>query len=48
MRGPARRYSKDDVQEGTAYIEPLQSNIDMDVDIDEAENVRTNCEGIYV
>ncbi|XP_048611476.1 uncharacterized protein LOC125585824 [Brassica napus] len=48
MRGPSRRYSKEDIQEGNADIGPLPSNFDMDVDMDEAENARTDCEGIYV
>ncbi|XP_013694784.2 uncharacterized protein LOC106398827 [Brassica napus] len=47
MKGPSRRYSKEDIQEGTADIGLLPSNIDMDADIDEAENARTDCEGIY-
>ncbi|XP_056842958.1 uncharacterized protein LOC108829523 [Raphanus sativus] len=46
--GPSRRYSKKDMQEGNADIGPLPSDVDMDVDIDEAENARTDCEGIYV
>ena len=45
MRGPSRRYSKEDIQEGNAEIGPLPTNIDMEVDNDEA---RTDCEGIYV
>lgn len=48
MKGPSRRYSKEDMQEGNADIGPLPSDVDMDVDIDEAENARTDCEGIYV
>ena len=48
MRGPSRRYSKEDIQEGNADMGPLPSNFDMDVDMDEAENARTDCEGIYV
>ncbi|XP_048596310.1 uncharacterized protein LOC125578066 [Brassica napus] len=48
MKVPSRRYSKEDIQEGTADIGLLPSNIDMDADIDEAENARTDCEGIYV
>ena len=48
MKGPSRRYSKEDIQEGNADIGPLPSNVDLDVDIDDAENVRTDCEGIYV
>lgn len=45
MRGPSRRYSTEDIQEGNAEIGPLPTNIDMEVDNDEA---RTDCEGIYV
>lgn len=48
MRGPSRRYSKEDIQEGNAEIGPLPTNIDMEVDNDEAYEVRTDCEGIYV
>lgn len=48
MRGPSRKYSKEDIHEGTADIGPLPSNIDMEIDIDDAENVRSDCEGIYV
>ena len=48
MRGSARRYSKEDAQEGNAEIGPLPAAIDMDVDMDESEISRTDCEGIYV
>ena len=48
MRGPSRRYSKEDIQEGNAEFGPLPTNIDMEVDNYEADNVRTDCEGIYV
>ena len=44
MRGPSRRYSHEDTQEGTADSGPLPSNID----IDESENARSDCDGIYV
>ncbi|XP_056848084.1 uncharacterized protein LOC108815770 isoform X2 [Raphanus sativus] len=48
MRGPSRRYSKEDVHEGTGEIGPLPTNLDMEVDTDDADNARTDCEGIYV
>ncbi|XP_056848905.1 uncharacterized protein LOC108829822 [Raphanus sativus] len=48
MRGPSRRYSKEETQEGTVDIGPLPSNIDMDAEIDEAENARSDAEGINV
>ncbi|CAA7034547.1 unnamed protein product [Microthlaspi erraticum] len=48
MRGPCRRYSKEEVQEGNADIGPLPSTVVMDVDMDESENSQTDCEGIYV
>ncbi|CAA7051770.1 unnamed protein product [Microthlaspi erraticum] len=48
MRGPCRRYSKEEVQEGNADIGPLPSTVVMDVDMDESENSRTDCQGIYV
>lgn len=48
MRGPSRRYSKKEFDDGIAEIGPLPSNVDMDVDMYEAENSRADCEGIYV
>ena len=48
MRGSSRRYSKEDVHEGNAEIGPLPTNFDMDFDNDDADNARTDCEGIYV
>ena len=48
MRGSTRRYSKEDVQDGLADIGPLPAAVDMDIDIDDAETSRTDCEGIYV
>ncbi|CAE6010378.1 unnamed protein product [Arabidopsis arenosa] len=47
MRGPSRRFSQKDFQDGIADICPLPANIDMGDDLDEAENERTDCEGIY-
>lgn len=48
MKGSSRRYSKEDVEDGNADIGPLPSDVDMDLEMDEAENARTDCEGIYV
>jgi len=48
MRGSSRRYCKEDLQEGNADIGPLPADIDMDVDIEDYEIARTDCEGIYV
>ncbi|CAE5974205.1 unnamed protein product [Arabidopsis arenosa] len=42
MRGPSRRFSQKDFQAGNADISPLPANIDMGVDLDEAENERTD------
>lgn len=47
MRGPSRRYKKD-LDEGIGEIGPLPSNVDMEVHMEESENARTDCEGIYV
>ncbi|XP_024011315.1 uncharacterized protein LOC112086578 [Eutrema salsugineum] len=47
MRGPSRRY-KNDLDDGIGEIGPLPSNVDMDIHMDESENARTDCEGIYV
>ncbi|CAA7023802.1 unnamed protein product [Microthlaspi erraticum] len=44
MRGPSRRYSKEEVQEGNADIGQLPSTVVMD----ESEISRCDCEGIYV
>lgn len=45
MRWSSRKYSDED---RNAEIGPLPSNLQLDIDIDEAENARTDCEGIYV
>ncbi|CAE6074033.1 unnamed protein product [Arabidopsis arenosa] len=42
MRGPSRRFSQKDFQDGIADICPLPANIDMGDDLDEAENERTD------
>ncbi|CAA7048867.1 unnamed protein product [Microthlaspi erraticum] len=48
MRGPSRRYSKKEFDDGLADLAPLPSNVVMDIDMDEAESIRADCEGIYV
>jgi len=48
MRGPSRRFSQKEFDAGDADISPLPANIDMSVNLDETENGRTDCEGIYV
>jgi len=48
MRGPSRRFSQREFEAGEADISPLATNIDMGVNLDETENERANCEGIYV
>ncbi|XP_010424574.1 PREDICTED: uncharacterized protein LOC104709702 [Camelina sativa] len=46
MRGPSRRYSEEDVEDADLGL--LPSVADIDVDMEEAQNARTDCEGIYV
>ncbi|XP_010513512.1 PREDICTED: uncharacterized protein LOC104789527 [Camelina sativa] len=48
MRGPSRRYTQKEYEDGIADIRPLPPDIDVGVDLDESENERTDCEGIYV
>ncbi|XP_020875418.1 uncharacterized protein LOC110226885 [Arabidopsis lyrata subsp. lyrata] len=47
MQVPSRRYNKD-LDDGIADIGLLPANVDMDVHMDESENARTDCEGIFV
>ncbi|XP_010419082.1 PREDICTED: uncharacterized protein LOC104704745 [Camelina sativa] len=48
MRSSSRTYSKEDDQDGPADIGPMLVDVDMDVELDEAEYTRADCEGIYV
>lgn len=50
MKGPFRRYSDENVEDGHAYVGPLPSDIDMNLEDlpDKTQNVRHDCEGIYV
>ncbi|RID50398.1 hypothetical protein BRARA_H01129 [Brassica rapa] len=50
MKGPSRRYSNEKVEDLHAEVGPLPSDMDMSLEdiSDEAENVRDDCEGIYV
>ena len=48
MRGPFRRFSQKEFEAGDGDVSPLSANIDMGVDLDETENERADCVGIYV
>ncbi|XP_013645445.1 uncharacterized protein LOC106350049 [Brassica napus] len=50
MRGPTRRYSEDDCEDGHADVGPLPAVVAMDADdlVDDSRNARDDCEGIYV
>ncbi|XP_010424529.1 PREDICTED: uncharacterized protein LOC104709653 [Camelina sativa] len=51
LRGPSRRYSEEEEEDGDAHIGPLPSTIQMDVQLDEEEysqNAQPECDGIYV
>ena len=50
MRGPTRRYSEDDCEDGHADVGPLPTVVAMDADdlVDDSRNARADCEGIYV
>lgn len=50
LRGPSRRYSEEDSEDGVTDVGPLPSDIDMNLEDqnDEAPNVRSDCEGIFV
>ncbi|XP_048611568.1 uncharacterized protein LOC125585897 [Brassica napus] len=49
-RGPTRRYSEDDCEDGHADVGPLPTVVAMDADdlVDDSRNARADCEGIYV
>ncbi|CAE6176640.1 unnamed protein product [Arabidopsis arenosa] len=42
MRGSSRRYSKEDIREGNAEMGPLPADVNMDDEMDESENARTD------
>jgi len=48
FRGSSRRFSQKEFVDSVAAIGTLPPNVDIDADLDEAENERTDCEGIYV
>lgn len=50
MRGPTRRYSEEESEDGNSDVGPLPAVVDMEADdlVDEARNARHDCEGIYV
>lgn len=50
LKGPSRRYSDENVEDGYADVGPLPSDIDMNLEdvADEAQHVRDDCEGIFV
>ena len=50
LKGPYRRYIDENVEDGHADVGPLPSDIDMNLEDlpDETQNVRHDCEGIYV
>ncbi|XP_010474959.1 PREDICTED: uncharacterized protein LOC104754455 [Camelina sativa] len=45
-QGPSRRYSEEDVEDADLGLLPPVA--DIDIDMEEAQNARTDCEGIYV
>ena len=47
MIGPSRRFRQKEFEDGTVNIRPLPTTVDIDVDLDEADNERSDCEGIY-
>ncbi|XP_024006560.1 uncharacterized protein LOC112083065 [Eutrema salsugineum] len=50
MRGPTRRYTEEDCEDGHADVGPLPAVVDMDAHdlVDDSTNARADCEGIYV
>lgn len=48
MRGPSRRFREKESDDVTLDIGPLPTTVDIDVDLEVAENERSDCEGIYV
>ncbi|XP_010468561.1 PREDICTED: uncharacterized protein LOC104748651 [Camelina sativa] len=50
LKGPSRRYSDENVEDGYVDVGPLPSDIDMTLEDvpDEAQNARADCEGIFV
>nr|AAD28054.1 En/Spm-like transposon protein [Arabidopsis thaliana] len=46
--GSSRRFSQKEFVDSVAAIGTLPPNVDIDADLDEAENERTDCEGIYM
>lgn len=49
MRGPTRRYSEDDCEDGHADVGPLPAVVAIDADdlVDDSRNARADCEGIF-
>jgi len=46
LRGSSRKFSQKEFVDSVAAIGTLQPNVDINADLDEAENERTDCEGI--
>lgn len=48
LKSPSRRYSDVEEIEVNAEIGPLPSQVEMDEEVEEDQNARVGCEGIYV
>ena len=48
LRGSSRRFCQKEFVYSIAAIGTFPPNVDIDADLDDAENERTDCEGIYV
>ena len=48
LQCPSRRFREKESDDVTLDIGPLPTTVDIDVDLEVAENERSDCEGIYI